>query len=158
MKTCRKCGEEKPLAQFSKTAAHADGLRHWCKVCDNNYTRAYNKTHIDQSKAWRKANAERILEVRRSNPNYSINSVLSRYKLSRAEYDALMAKGCYICGTFNSLCIDHDHKCCAKQSTCGKCIRGVLCSQHNKALGGFDDDVDALRMAIAYLLDTTLPV
>ena len=39
MKTCRKCGEEKPLAQFSKTAAHADGLRHWCKVCANNARR-----------------------------------------------------------------------------------------------------------------------
>ena len=47
--------------------------------------------------------------------------------------------------------VDHDHSCCALGSSCGKCIRGLLCSKCNTALGLLDDDVSILRDAIHYL-------
>ena len=33
MKTCTKCGETKPLSEFSKNAQHKDGHQSQCRVC-----------------------------------------------------------------------------------------------------------------------------
>lgn len=63
---------------------------------------------------------------------------------------------CAICGSLEprgrGWSIDHDHSCCpSKGSSCGKCIRGILCSPCNCALGMVNDNPDVLRSAIAYL-------
>ena len=47
--------------------------------------------------------------------------------------------------------IDHDHKCCLKQRSCGKCIRGLLCQHCNTALGYAKDSSDVLTGMINYL-------
>ncbi|UWZ37863.1 hypothetical protein Drose_06195 [Dactylosporangium roseum] len=47
--------------------------------------------------------------------------------------------------------IDHDRSCCSDSRSCGKCIRGLLCSNCNRALGLFGDDPTRLRAAAAYL-------
>lgn len=48
MKTCSKCGVEKPVEMFSKCKANRDGLHAHCKVCA-----------AANAKAWREANAGR---------------------------------------------------------------------------------------------------
>jgi hypothetical protein len=59
---------------------------------------------------------------------------------------------CDICKQPNAhskhLCIDHDHRCCKARRSCGKCIRGLLCSGCN--LGHFGEDPSVLRRAAAY--------
>jgi hypothetical protein len=35
--------------------------------------------------------------------------------------------------------IDHDHKCCNKKSSCGKCLRGLLCWECNHQLGRLEE-------------------
>lgn len=40
----------------------------------------------------------------------------------------------------NTPCVDHDHKCCAGNRSCGKCIRGLLCRQCNLLLGVAKDN------------------
>lgn len=48
--------------------------------------------------------------------------------------------------------IDHDHSCCPKKATsCGQCIRGLLCESCNLALGKFNDDKDTLIRAAEYV-------
>lgn len=79
------------------------------------------------------------------------NRVCTRWKLSSIQYQMLLSTGCMICGGRKQLAIDHDHDCCAKQTTCGQCIRGMLCVNCNHALGHMKDDVSRLKKAIAYL-------
>ena len=51
--------------------------------------------------------------------------------------------------------IDHDHNCCPyvapRSTSCGKCIRGILCAKHNVGLGYFDSNPECLFDAYAYL-------
>lgn len=84
---------------------------------------------------------------------------LKSYNLTSDEYEALVEKQqgrCAACGQeCNSFHIDHDHKCCAaSKQSCGKCIRGLLCSDCNRMLGFAHDDPAKLRAAAKYLEDT----
>jgi hypothetical protein len=47
--------------------------------------------------------------------------------------------------------IDHDHRCCAGGGSCGKCVRGLLCRAHNKALGLVHDNSEELKAMLVYL-------
>lgn len=78
---------------------------------------------------------------------------LRYYRLTPDAFRALAADGCAICRSADDLHVDHDHKCCpsTRRATCGKCIRGVLCGNCNRALGLFRDDVQRLQAAINYL-------
>lgn len=53
-----------------------------------------------------------------------------------------------------NLSIDHDHRCCDGKKACGKCVRGLLCSSCNTALGFFNDDIFILESAKKYLSRT----
>lgn len=76
--------------------------------------------------------------------------VSKRYNLKPGEYDRkLEMQGgvCMICGQADSkrLAVDHNH-------TTGK-VRGLLCSNCNRALGHFKEDLDIIRAAVDYLKD-----
>lgn len=74
-------------------------------------------------------------------------------------YAAALAKqggACAICrasvpGGQGRFHLDHDHACCAHRSTCGKCVRGLLCSACNAGIGLFQDDPDLLYAALTYI-------
>ncbi len=57
------------------------------------------------------------------------------------------------CDQYPSLSIDHDHSCCPTKgrSSCGKCVRGLLCSKCNHGLGMFRENPEFLQSAIEYL-------
>ncbi|GGP31473.1 hypothetical protein GCM10010501_72640 [Streptomyces libani subsp. rufus] len=86
------------------------------------------------------------------------SDVKSRYGITAEDYEALLeAQGgaCAICRepctTGNRLSVDHDHECCPGRRSCGKCIRGLLCTRCNPGIGYFRDNVELLRRAVAYL-------
>jgi hypothetical protein len=93
----------------------------------------------------------------------SRKSTLGRYfKMTPEKYAEMFeAQGgrCLICGrTANEvdphrqiLCVDHDHACCPGVKSCGKCIRGLICSHCNNLLGHARDSIEVLESAIAYL-------
>jgi hypothetical protein len=80
------------------------------------------------------------------------------YGLTAEQYDAIKkAQGgkCAICqvatGASKALAVDHDHACCPGQVSCGRCVRGLLCSICNRLLGHSRDNQAMFFRAIAYL-------
>jgi len=65
IKTCSKCGENKPLSKFSKQRTRTDGLHAHCKACRIEYARQYRITHKEKIAAHHKqyyaANHEAML-------------------------------------------------------------------------------------------------
>lgn len=128
-KTCTKCGEEKDLGAFDVAYQGKRGpvLQARCKPC-------------------------RYEDMR---PNLRKGNLARAYGISLEEYDELLKSQsgvCAICGEpewvtqygkLRMLCVDHDH-------LSGK-VRGLLCSNCNRAIGLLNDDVDTLKKAIHYL-------
>lgn len=86
----------------------------------------------------------------------------NKYGLTVEQLDELLESQdgkCAICGVsgpdaarWNNLVVDHDHTCCPGKKTCGKCVRGLLCSNCNCAIGLLGDNPETLMSAVAYLL------
>lgn len=74
-----------------------------------------------------------------------------RHNVSQEWYEQAINRGCEICGSTEALHIDHDHSCCPGTDSCGECVRGILCGNHNRALGLFEDNADHLIAAAFYL-------
>lgn len=139
-----------------------------CVLCGNAFTpRANMATRAKYcSKPCRqKAGQERVKRFHAENPGASMryksrsspeakartkasqkrHHVASRFGISVEEYDAYLAgAACAICKTEEDLVLDHDHG-------TGR-IRGVLCRQHNAALGNLGDTASALWSGFAYLI------
>jgi hypothetical protein len=81
---------------------------------------------------------------------------LRRYGLTREQFDRLLEIHGYACGMCHApfaqaqpIFVDHDHNCCAvEESSCGQCVRGLLCLPCNTALGTIERKYDLAR---AYL-------
>lgn len=97
-------------------------------------------------KEWRKENPEKCKN----------NDLLKMHKITLEEYNTLLKKQngvCAICGNPEyvtmadgkprNLAVDHNHE-------TGK-IRGLLCTNCNKGLGHFKDNIEKLKIAINYL-------
>lgn len=57
-------------------------------------------------------------------------------------------------GRVMPLAVDHDHACCPGKTSCGACVRGLLCMSCNHGIGRLDDDPELLEAAAAYLRRT----
>lgn len=72
-----------------------------------------------------------------------------RYSADAGQISSMRA--CALCGSDKRLVIDHDHACCPKPPTCGKCNRGCICTGCNVTLGRVQDSVERLKALIDYL-------
>lgn len=129
-KLCPDCREVKPVAEFYSSSSRPDGLHSCCRTCASE--------------------RNRLARFR----NHGITEV---------EFDEMVERQrglCAVCSQEPMLvgnvlwAIDHDHSCCPGRYSCGDCVRGLLCCACNRGLGNFDDDVDRLMAAAAYLLST----
>jgi hypothetical protein len=141
MKPCSKCGEEKPLAEFSKRARNPDGRQAWCKVCyaaDRRRRYASNgRAHIERARAWNIKNPDRQLK----------NTLKRKYDLSIEQFQAMVrgqSSRCAICGEETKLVVDHCHQTMR--------VRGLLCHKCNVAIGLLRDNPDLMQSAARYIL------
>lgn len=63
---------------------------------------------------------------------------------------------CRATGKTKALAVDHDHKCCPGRTSCGKCVRGLLCGPHNEQFGRNGDDPAVFRDMADYLELSTM--
>ena len=151
-KQCRRCLEVKEIIEFAKDKSKKDGHQRLCKKCDSRKSREYYNANKDKIK-------EREKKYRRLRLNWNrYRRVKRKYNLSDFEYDSMIINqesSCAICKKKNIFffAVDHDHKCCSEKTSCGKCVRGLLCNSCNWGLGNFNDDIDTMLKAIDYLLD-----
>jgi hypothetical protein len=137
MKKCVKCGEEKDLELFAKGGKYKDGRRGTCKKCHSEYMTKYYKDNPEKARTLNK-----------------IDKNWKRHHLSEEKYNELLSiydGKCHSCKSNVATNIDHDHSCCNKQRSCGKCVRGVLCNQCNTALGLLSDDRQKIIKLLEYI-------
>ena len=138
MKTCRDCKIEKPLDDFYNSGYRrkdgTQGKKSVCKLCDNVRTIAWKENNPDKFKD----------NMRRAN-------IKLCYGLEAEVYDEMIKNGCYVCGSHESLNVDHDHSCCPGKRTCGKCVRGILCRRHNWVMGNLNDSLEEVRNVENYI-------
>lgn len=128
MKICKICNTEKPLGEYY-------AKRNECKVCCRERARLANLS-----------DPEKRREI------YRKSSLKKYYNLTPEQFSELAKDGCEVCGTREDLCVDHNHNCCPGKFSCGECVRGVLCSRHNKAEGLLRGNPDEAMALAAYMI------
>jgi len=118
--------------------------------------RANDPSYKEYMRQWEKRRPPRKYYPRGSETNLR-NRLWTLYSLPIEKYYQLVEgqqNRCAICGDpppYQRLVIDHDHSCCARKTSCGKCVRGLLCPRCNAGLGAFKDSEPLMLKAIEYL-------
>ncbi len=70
MKVCTKCKEEKSLEDFRKQSSTKDGLKYYCKECDDRTAKRYyeknKKKIIIKVTQWQKDNPSKVRDYKKS--------------------------------------------------------------------------------------------
>jgi hypothetical protein len=108
---------------------------------DNN-----RETALEKNKRYHQNNRKKIAKRHR----------LVAFRMTSEEHESKLREQdnkCAVCKQpfLKTPHIDHNHLCCSKRPTCGKCNRGLLCDDCNLGLGRFKDSIEVLTNAIQYL-------
>lgn len=168
MKKCTVCKLEKTLDSFSKNLREKDGVNYQCKQCQSDRYKFLKERGpirtVDFKECCVCGQLKSSSAFSRNGKNldglsstckecHKIASPASRWGMSVTEYLDFISGGCEACGSFERLCIDHDHSCCEDYSkTCGKCIRGVLCYSCNIAEGHLKGDPERIQGLLRYTI------
>lgn len=165
VKFCSKCGLCKWVVEFQESAyIKRDGRRPECRDCGNRYQREWAQAHSEDIKARYKKYRDEYREQRnaysreytkrfpeKKKVTYRSQTLRNKYGMTELDYHCMLVKqgGCAVCGQgpeenrHGRLHIDHNH-------ITGK-VRGLLCDNHNLALGNAQDDPRMLRQLAIYL-------
>tara|TARA_R110001599_G_scaffold154792_1_gene340415 strand:- start:43 stop:303 length:261 start_codon:yes stop_codon:yes gene_type:complete len=70
MKICTKCDKQKPLEAFRKQRSTKDGLKYYCKECDNHTAKKYYEKNkgkiIGKVTEWQKNNPDKVKTYKKS--------------------------------------------------------------------------------------------
>lgn len=124
-------------------AGHAGTLR--CRACgENKAPEQFYKSKVNPGGLT--TQCRHCINIEVSQRRYGIANI----------YEAVEGQSCPVCERPLSMgirgyAVDHDHTCCPGINTCGACVRGVICSPCNTAIGSFADDPEVIERAAAYL-------
>lgn len=164
-KTCASCKQTKKISEFYVIKDKCD---YYCKYCrnghsmrsqvaikdkpckhcgiDKHYAKGYCRNCY--TRYHRNGTPEILNYGREKYPNgttlkgHRKNNLKKRYKLTPDQYEEMIKDGCNICGRealpHKNLHVDHDHKHCDGQVSCGLCVRGILCDACNTAVSIYE--------------------
>lgn len=156
MKTCgnKDCSQPNPqdLSRFHKDKTKKDGRASYCRTCAGKNSEKHRTKDLTKSnrikRQWAINNTDKvkIAEIRKYNLTLEQFQVL--YKSQNG-----CCSGCkrHQSELKRAMDIDHDHTCCPGNYSCGKCIRGLLCSSCNTTLGRVRDNPEILLNLALYL-------
>lgn len=194
MKTCNKCGTEKPLDEFYLTKGTGIHER-TCRACryQRKRVRVLERRKTDDvphgtltgyitlacrcdecrdaHRVWKNTPRDTPKTVEHGVNRYVNHKcrcnvcvyemrmwrLETKYSVTREWFDqAVQTQNgcCAICNSREELVVDHDHACCPGAGSCGSCVRGLICTGCNQAIGLMKDDPDILLAAAAYLLQS----
>lgn len=137
VKRCSSCKEKKSLNLFYRSKRSSDGYLSVCKKCNDSSKKELVKNNPEKAK----------LINRKGNLKKFYGLTIEDYEKKLKEQDGR----CAICGSYvngdsgrSNLCVDHDHY--------TNLTRGLLCSNCNRGLGCFKEDLQTLNNAVSYLL------
>lgn len=174
---CNKCQLEKPYDKFVKNINFPDGIWVYCKDCHKQW-RPKTLPEMKRTKTHKECRICRKMKVfydyeagNTKNHTYcsscrkikGFEANLERYGLTPEQYVEMETKQGGVCAVCKQpekekkrLSIDHDHQCCFGIKSCGKCVRGLVCTRCNKGMGVFGDNIDVLKAAVNYLIKYTI--
>ena len=138
-----------------------------CGVCSKTFQPYRSSSRLCSKPCRSKASQERVKKFHAENPGASMlyksrsspeakerNRIAqrrweaeNRYGITLEEWDAIIDRfngQCALCGSTDRVGLDHDHR-------TGR-VRGLLCFQHNTAIGKLGDNEEELWNAIVYML------
>lgn len=163
-KTCKVCGERRPLDDFYRASGCVDGRRGDCRACfqAKAVARAEANPELrerarDRTRQWIEDNRERYDAYKaayRQTDNYAKAlrkwHLKTKYGLTPEDYERMLEAqggGCALCGdpprTDAALHVDHDHD--------TGWVRALLCFRCNAGLGQFRHDPALLLAAAEYV-------
>ncbi len=134
LKVCPKCKNAKEKKEFGKDKTTASGVSSWCKPCKKEWRSQHRKDNPEHY---------RILDNR-----YDLKK---NYGITQEQYKNMFEAQngcCACCGQSHELFkkglhVDHNH-------TTGQ-VRALLCTECNPGIGYFQESIERLEMAVAYL-------
>jgi predicted GIY-YIG superfamily endonuclease len=133
-KTCRKCGEDKPLSGFYRNRNGKYGRRSDCKACTNAHKKAYWTSTPERVASRREFMRDHQREYRRKHPDRALATVERGKDAQRAKREAKkrpqvyridFADGCYYIGKSNNPKRRfHQHRHAARHGTHVKALKG----------------------------------
>jgi Recombination endonuclease VII len=112
----------------------------------------------EEARQWRALNPERSREVQRKfrERNTGKLRLAGMVHIHGPLYPVVFAQmwqaqdgRCYLCRRAldrSKVHMDHDHRCCPSDASCGLCRRGLACMACNVLIGRADDDPQRLRL------------
>jgi Fe-S cluster biogenesis protein NfuA len=145
MRTCGRCKKSLPLTKFRWKNKEKTLYQGYCIECN----KAKNKEHYQENKqAYKdKARAYEALHGGRQALSHHISADCLREMY--AKYDGM----CWSCRERPATAIDHDHRCCPGTTSCGRCVRGLLCHWCNAGIGLLGDTSGGVEKAVQYLTE-----
>jgi hypothetical protein len=135
-KRCNKCRQFLPESQFIPREDASDGFQHRCQLCTNLFRYGLDRNTIEallesQNRQCANPGCQTAIEI------WTERGV-GRKRPRRSDGVSLT-------------CVDHDHRCCSGATSCGKCVRGLLCWHCNAAAGLLSDQSERIFGLAEYM-------